>query len=486
MPKKSKKGSQKKAAAKATPSSAGTAADDADGPLRELCYASIKRTRDLFGGEATDDSSSSSKQAKVSFRQQLKLNTEYALVKGMPKAGARTAAPGGGEAAAQLGNTVDAAGAAALANGAPTMLGGAGTAAAAAATSTALVAVPQGGSQLAVRHKAPVPVLQPEWHAPWKLMRVISGHLGWVRAVAVDPANQWFATGAGDRTIKIWDMASGGLKLTLTGHISTIRGLAVSANSPYLFSAAEDKTVKCWDLEQNKVVRHYHGHLSGVYCAALHPTLDVLVTGGRDSTARVWDIRSKNQVHVLAGHTNTVVALGTQRADPQVVTGSMDNTIRYWDLAKGERTVSLTNHKKSVRAVAIHPYEYTMASASADNIKKWKFPRGEFLMNMQGQNAIINAMAVNQENVLATGGDNGSLHFWDWKTGYNYQTTQIAPQPGSLESEAGVFAMSYDVTGTRLITCEADKSIKMWKQDTSATPETHPVNYKPPKDRKRF
>ena len=71
---------------------------------------------------------------------------------------------------------------------------------------------------------------------------------------------------------------------------------------------------------------------------------------------------------------------------------------RYWDLAKGERTVSLTNHKKSVRALAIHPYEFTHASASADNIKKWKFPRGEFLMNMRGQNAIINAMSVNQEN----------------------------------------------------------------------------------------
>jgi hypothetical protein len=39
--------------------------------------------------------------------------------------------------------------------------------------------------------------------------------------------------------------------------------------------------------------------------------------------------------------------------------------------------VSLTNHKKSVRALAIHPHEFTMASASADNIKKWKFPRGE-------------------------------------------------------------------------------------------------------------
>jgi len=92
---------------------------------------------------------------------------------------------------------------------------------------------------LALRN--PYAELKPEWRAPWKLMRVISGHLGWVRAVAVDASNEWFATGAGDRTIKIWDLASGTLKLTLTGHINTVRGLAVSARHPYLFSCAEDK-----------------------------------------------------------------------------------------------------------------------------------------------------------------------------------------------------------------------------------------------------
>ena len=35
-------------------------------------------------------------------------------------------------------------------------------------------------------------LVKPEWHAPWKLMRVISGHLGWVRAVAMDPTNKVF------------------------------------------------------------------------------------------------------------------------------------------------------------------------------------------------------------------------------------------------------------------------------------------------------
>jgi pleiotropic regulator 1 len=83
--------------------------------------------------------------------------------------------------------------------------------------------------------------VKPTYHAPWKLVRVISGHLGWVRSVAVEPGNKWFATGAGDRVIKIWNLASGELRLSLTGHISTVRGLAVSPRHPYLFSCGEDK-----------------------------------------------------------------------------------------------------------------------------------------------------------------------------------------------------------------------------------------------------
>ncbi|KAL9247446.1 hypothetical protein vseg_020878 [Gypsophila vaccaria] len=329
---------------------------------------------------------------------------------------------------------------------------------------------------------------RPDWHRPWKTYRVISGHLGWVRALAFDPSNTWFCSGSADRTIKIWDVASGQLKLTLTGHIEQVRGLAVSQRHTYMFSAGDDKMVKCWDLEQNKVIRSYHGHLSGVYCLALHPTLDIFFTGGRDSVCRAWDIRTKTQIFALSGHENTVCSVFTRPTDPQVVTGSHDSTIKFWDLRhRGKTMTTLTHHKKSVRALALHPKQNMFASASADNIKKFSLPKGEFMHNMLSQQkTIINAMAVNEDGVLATAGDNGSMWFWDWKSGHNFQQAQTIVQPGSLDSEAGIYALSYDVTGTRLVTCEADKTIKMWKEDETATPETHPLNFKPPKDVRRF
>ncbi|KAK4127138.1 WD40 repeat-like protein [Parathielavia appendiculata] len=327
---------------------------------------------------------------------------------------------------------------------------------------------------------------RPDWHPPWKLQRVISGHLGWVRALAVEPNNKWFASGAGDRTIKIWDLASGHLRLTLTGHISTVRGLAVSPRHPYMFSCGEDKMVKCWDLETNKVIRHYHGHLSGVYTLKLHPTLDVLVTGGRDGAARVWDMRTRSNVHVLSGHTGTVSDLVCQEADPQVITGSLDSTVRMWDLAAGKTMGVLTHHKKGVRALTTHPTEFTFATGSTGSIKQWKCPEGAFMQNFEGHNAIINTLAVNEKNVFFSGGDNGSMSFWDWKSGYRFQALDTTAQPGSLDAESGIMSAAFDLSGSRLICGEADKTIKIWREDPNATPETHPLEWKPTLSRRKF
>jgi pleiotropic regulator 1 len=304
-------------------------------------------------------------------------------------------------------------------------------------------------------------------HPQWKLKRVIAGHTGWVRSVSFDPSNEFFATGSTDRTIKFWDLATGMLKVTFTGHVSAVRCVEISKQHTYLFSSSEDKSVRCWDLNTNKCIRNYHGHLSGVYTLALHPELNLLASGGRDAVVRLWDIRSRQQIHVFEGHSDTVNSLIMQKDEPQLISSSSDSTIRMWDIVAGKVFNVLTNHKKGIRAIKAHPIEYTFVSGAADNIKLWKCPEGSFIRNFDKPNEyeIINTIDVSGEDVMVAGYDNGKMRFWDWESGQVFQTVESAPQPGSLEAEAGIFDLKFDHSSTRLVTCECDKTIKVWEQE---------------------
>ena len=63
---------------------------------------------------------------------------------------------------------------------------------------------------------------------------------------------------------------------------------------------------------------------------------------------------------------------------------------------------------------------------------------------------------------------------------------ETTAQPGSLDAEQGVFTSTFDKTGLRLITGEADKTIKIWKQDEDASEETHPLDWKPSLRQRKF
>lgn len=113
-------------------------------------------------------------------------------------------------------------------------------------------------------------------------------------------------------------------------------------------------------------------------------------------------------------------------------------------------------------------------------LQVWKCPESRFLRNFSGHKAIINSAALNEDNVLVSCGDNGSMYFWDWASGYNFQKIMSPPQPGSISSEAGIFEAKFDKSGLRLVTVECDKTIKVWQEDENATPQSYPIdiNYK--------
>jgi WD40 repeat protein len=66
--------------------------------------------------------------------------------------------------------------------------------------------------------------------------------------VAFSPDGRLLASGSDDKTIKLWEVASGSLVRTLSGHTNDVRSVAFSPDGRLLASGSDDKTIKLWDI----------------------------------------------------------------------------------------------------------------------------------------------------------------------------------------------------------------------------------------------
>jgi WD40 repeat protein len=155
--------------------------------------------------------------------------------------------------------------------------------------------------------------------------------------------------------------------ITLRGHTGWVGGVAFSPDGKTLATASADKTVKLWDVATGKETRTLKGHTDYVSSVAFSPDGKTLATGSYDHTAKIWDAESGELKHTLKGHKGVVMSVAFHPEGKELATGSIDGTVRLWDTGKGHVLDALTARKSWVNAVAYDASGQAFASASSDN-----------------------------------------------------------------------------------------------------------------------
>lgn len=112
-----------------------------------------------------------------------------------------------------------------------------------------------------------------------KEMQIPEGHL-----------KEFIATGSRDKKIRIFEVRTGRLVITLSGHDNWVTDLHFHPSGKYLISTADDKSIRMWDLRLGRCYRKiYNAHDHFISCFSMKGKL--AATGSVDTTAKIWSCR---------------------------------------------------------------------------------------------------------------------------------------------------------------------------------------------------
>ena len=205
-----------------------------------------------------------------------------------------------------------------------------------------------------------------------------------VKKSAFSADGRLLATTGGDKAIRVWDVATGGLVQTLVGHTEIVFQPTFSLDDATLLSESVDGSAKLWDIATGTTLRTFVGHTASVYANALSPDGQFAVTGGKDGTVRFWDIEAPAERDTLSGPSSFMYGLASSPDGKLLFAGNADGTSQLWDVATQAVTQRLESDEQIDSAAFSPDGSLLLTSSGGGSSTLWDPSSGKQIAQLNG------------------------------------------------------------------------------------------------------
>lgn len=329
------------------------------------------------------------------------------------------------------------------------------------------------------------------------------GHTAVATAFALSPDGRLVLSASTDSTIKLWDVKSGQLLRTLLGHEavthrgSTSRAVNAVAFSPdgrRAASAGADRTVRLWEIATGRLLRTSVANNSQVGSVAFSPDGRSIVSGGafdsmwndpestdrsRPKPLRAWHADTGALLHAFGDHAATVRSV-TISANGKLVAATGDTAIgptpvkrvvNVYELENGRlvRSFPGTEANDKISFLENGTQIAIAGGHSAIDIKVWDIASGRRLWDGQKNGFELHAVRegghfiASGERELPDGRRRRVVE--GWQLSRDGITSTQAPY-NDMEQFRGLWA-SVSVDGRSLVGLADNNSFAVWSEGSS-------------------
>ena len=319
-------------------------------------------------------------------------------------------------------------------------------------------------------------------------------HFNEVLSFSFSPDGRALATGSVDRTVKLWDVATGTELRKIFGHGGWINSLHFFADG-HLLSGDSNGLIKMWDLAASEMPVWLPSQVAtSISATAFTPENELLALGRHvDGHLRVWDLSNGRLAGILGsaktissaafskdakrvaiaiapeiriysvGSGRLISTLATPAVDAyslefspdgtKLLSGDRQGNIILSDVSSGRAERQLDSGNSYYRAV-FSPDGKQIASADQDGkIRIWDVASARISSTLSGHTGVAKLISFTPDGrLLATAADDNTVRIWDLASGKEFER---------IQSES-VQRFAFTPDGKRLVTASLDGAVVLW------------------------